>query len=553
MHLISPLIAGVRGAEGGTAELHRRGATGTRVTWYSDFEGTTGDSSGADINLDSYGRATVYVDEMTNVIVKDSSGATVAEFVAGAMAPSVEYIGAAFTGVSYVDSVSAVSKPIDLDAVLTRWSTNNGAPDWKVKVDTTTATIAAWLGILNGTLFYNVQDPAYGATGDGSTDDTAALQAAIDAAEAAGGGIVFFPKGTYRTTAALSLTGKVSLWGAGQNASAIVIDSASNLGVIANASPSSYCQEIRGLRIGALQTTTGNVVALTGTSFFRISDCHFGDAYCTGTLLAVADSTVSMKVSDCTFAPATESAILCFGVVTVAEVDRCTFIAPASYTPTYGMVTAESTTALCVTACKFINSAATAGTYSCFKGITGTSGSRVVGCDFGAGGGATVTAIDIGSYASTARFSESANTFATGITPYEYTVPTSTTRPKVQLGSRASLSYYASGDSATVLVDLRQYGSVHYVKTGTTAITNLGYDSSSHIPPDGHETKWFLYASAGATNVTGHASLVGFTDATPAMSATTYVAALSATVITDIGTAGTPAHFVIAQESNKAF
>lgn len=46
-----------------------------------------------------------------------------------------------------------------------------------------------------GGLFYNVK--VYGAKGDGSTDDTAAIQAAIDAAFAAGGGIVYFSPGTY--------------------------------------------------------------------------------------------------------------------------------------------------------------------------------------------------------------------------------------------------------------------------------------------------------------------------------------------------------------------
>src|SRR6266542_834200 len=45
---------------------------------------------------------------------------------------------------------------------------------------------------------YNVK--AYGAAGDNSTDDTTALQAALDAANAAGGGIVFLPKGVYRHT-----------------------------------------------------------------------------------------------------------------------------------------------------------------------------------------------------------------------------------------------------------------------------------------------------------------------------------------------------------------
>ena len=42
----------------------------------------------------------------------------------------------------------------------------------------------------------NVKD--HGATGNGNTDDRAAIQSAIDAATAAGGGTVFFPPGDYR-------------------------------------------------------------------------------------------------------------------------------------------------------------------------------------------------------------------------------------------------------------------------------------------------------------------------------------------------------------------
>jgi Pectate lyase superfamily protein len=44
---------------------------------------------------------------------------------------------------------------------------------------------------------------AYGAVGDGVTDDTVAIQAAITAAEAAGGGTVFFPPGDYVVNGAL--------------------------------------------------------------------------------------------------------------------------------------------------------------------------------------------------------------------------------------------------------------------------------------------------------------------------------------------------------------
>ena len=53
---------------------------------------------------------------------------------------------------------------------------------------------------------FNVLD--YGATGDGATNDTAAIQLAFDAADAAGRGIVYFPPLTYKLS-----TGPVSLYG----------------------------------------------------------------------------------------------------------------------------------------------------------------------------------------------------------------------------------------------------------------------------------------------------------------------------------------------------
>ncbi len=48
---------------------------------------------------------------------------------------------------------------------------------------------------------------AYGATGDGTTNDTAAVQAAIDACGTAGGGTVWFPAGVYLISGALRDTG----------------------------------------------------------------------------------------------------------------------------------------------------------------------------------------------------------------------------------------------------------------------------------------------------------------------------------------------------------
>lgn len=47
---------------------------------------------------------------------------------------------------------------------------------------------------------FDITDPRFGAKGDATTDDHAAIQAAYSAALAAGGGTVFWPKGKYRIT-----------------------------------------------------------------------------------------------------------------------------------------------------------------------------------------------------------------------------------------------------------------------------------------------------------------------------------------------------------------
>lgn len=70
-------------------------------------------------------------------------------------------------------------------------------------------------------IYYNVK--AYGAKGDGSTDDTTAINSAIAAAQSASGGVVYFPAGFYNISSPLTTlsTSGTRLQGANQAAAVL--------------------------------------------------------------------------------------------------------------------------------------------------------------------------------------------------------------------------------------------------------------------------------------------------------------------------------------------
>ena len=85
-------------------------------------------------------------------------------------------------------------------------SVANAAGRYAICVDEATEGSAThgWTPQINSLLAgvsVSVRSPIFGATGDGSTDDTAAIQAAIDYVRDRGGGRVYFPKGTYKLIA----------------------------------------------------------------------------------------------------------------------------------------------------------------------------------------------------------------------------------------------------------------------------------------------------------------------------------------------------------------
>jgi hypothetical protein len=97
---------------------------------------------------------------------------------------------------------------------------------------------------------------AYGATGNGTTDDITAINSAISAAASAGGGTVLFPRGTYRTSAEIAVTSSnIHLEGEGIAASVIKCD----------------LSVPKAIRFGSKGTTPGTAVAVVNNSVSKIA------------------------------------------------------------------------------------------------------------------------------------------------------------------------------------------------------------------------------------------------------------------------------------------
>ncbi len=159
------------------------------------------------------------------------------------LAASTAFVKTAFDAATDVATQghAATSKatPVDADEI----PIVDSAASWGLKkltwanlketLRTTLQYLSAATGAVTRSLFSKVGETVsvkdFGAVGDGSTDDTVAIQAAITAVGTAGGGVVFIPNGTYLLSATLTITlAKTTI--RGQSKGGTIITRATNYG-----------------------------------------------------------------------------------------------------------------------------------------------------------------------------------------------------------------------------------------------------------------------------------------------------------------------------------
>ncbi len=194
--------------------------------------------------------------------------------------------------INEIDLVSSSARPLaggDNAPVGSRYLQTNGI-SWMKSGSTATS----WTKHLLRAPYFNVR--TYGATGDGATDDRAAIELARLAAKAAGGGVVFFPPGDYACfqstpTGIFTLTGEADgkvIWlGCGRSSRILmcgvgvsdrnlfrVMDGCKWVGFSNLYMASELVAETEQQHLIVFENRSTSVDAETGQSFVR--DCYFG-------------------------------------------------------------------------------------------------------------------------------------------------------------------------------------------------------------------------------------------------------------------------------------
>ncbi len=296
--LVQFLAAGVNGAANGTATFLLRGtASSAAAVLYNDFERTAQPGTNV-ITLDANGAAEVYCSAYVDVAIRNSAGTLLRTVTVGNSSGVVEVRSDSFTGTDYDGSpANTVNEPVTLTEVLNRWNDSAGTTNFQVLLDGVAVNLQSALASVGVGLFINVKDPAYGAEGDGVTDDTTAIEAAI---ADAGGAIVFFPPGVYNVEGLNLIDDDVHLMGSGCGSTTIRRTNAGNAVVDFAGVGAGTTQVIEGIHFES-SATVNTMFNIDADQTLIVRDCSF-DMTNNGPLYIDTDTVqLKLNITDCSF------------------------------------------------------------------------------------------------------------------------------------------------------------------------------------------------------------------------------------------------------------
>lgn len=193
-------------------------------------------------------------------------------------------------GASYV--LTAPTGTITVGTSALAYTKASQAPVISVNGQTGAVVIAT----TGSSIVYNVKDAPYSAVGNGVADDTAAIQDALDDAEAAGGGVVYLPTGVYgvlgdgtASHGAVQIGDNVTIMGDGIGATEIFLLAAQSGDDLSGIIRTPSAVQTRNVSIKSL-TINGNLAAVTD----RIIGLYTGVSPSKRARVAVAGTTATV-------------------------------------------------------------------------------------------------------------------------------------------------------------------------------------------------------------------------------------------------------------------
>lgn len=237
--------------------------TSTLAPLYYDRTGTSRASQ--PVTLDAAGRTTLYVNQAVTLRVETAAGLSLGEIDFQDAAGVVVVENEGFTG-TLADGSQGAGGETDLDAILTSALVSFGGTDFKLQPTggTTLRNVKDFLS----EIWVSVKD--YGAFGDATHDDTAAIQAAVNHVIALEGGFVYYPPGNYHISAPIVNSSAIGVSMRGAGGATQITNTATTTGVFSFTGGSGGF-EIAQLYIDHTSSSSGVAISIAGTGGYDIS------------------------------------------------------------------------------------------------------------------------------------------------------------------------------------------------------------------------------------------------------------------------------------------